>query len=71
MLGELEFSYSLSELFTKLTAAFQKSEPLVHSLHADLQNLLLTVLVRPLKLNILMSLGEISTFSHEKVDNCL
>ena len=59
MLAELEFICPLSGLFTKFTAAFQKNEQ-NHALHAGLKNLLLTVLARLLKSDVLMSADEIS-----------
>ena len=46
-------------------------EPIVHALYADLENLLLTVLSRILKLDILISADEIFTCLLENLDNCL
>jgi hypothetical protein len=61
----------VSELFTKVIAAFQKHEPLVHALHAELKDLLLTVLARLLESDILMSTDEVSTIFLEKLDRYL
>ena len=61
----------VSELFTKFIAAFQKNEPLVHVLHAGLKDLLLTVLARLLKPDILMSAYELPTIFLENLDSSL
>ena len=70
MLAELEFVHSSFELLTKLTAESQKKEPFMRTLHAKLKNLLLTLLARRLKTNILMSADEICTTLLDNWINC-